>query len=64
MIESIHLKNFRGIRSGKIDGFKKINLLVGPNNSRKSAVLEAIYLACTAEREVILNKAPGAEIKS
>ena len=43
MIESIHIKNFRGIQDGKIDRFSKINLLVGPNNSGKSAVLETIY---------------------
>ena len=48
MIESIHIKNFRGIQDGKIDRFSKINLLVGPNNSGKSAVLEAIYFSNTA----------------
>lgn len=50
MIESIKIRDFRGIKSGTIGQFKKINLLVGPNNSGKSAVLEAIYLACTASR--------------
>jgi len=50
MIESIKLRDFRGIKTGMIEGFRKINLLVGPNNSGKSAVLEAIYLACTASR--------------
>ncbi len=47
MIESIHIKNFRGIQDGKIDRFSKINLLVGPNNSGKTAILEAIYLTNT-----------------
>lgn len=50
MIESIRIKNFRGIQGGGVDRFKKVNLLVGPNNSGKSAVLEAIYLAGTASR--------------
>ncbi len=54
MIESIHIKNFRGIQDGKIDRFSKINLLVGPNNSGKSAVLETIYLANTASRPASL----------
>lgn len=51
MIESIKIRNFRGIKEGQIDEFRKINLLVGPNNSGKSALLEAIYLACTNSRE-------------
>ncbi len=50
MIESIHIKNFRGIQDGKIDKFSKINLLVGPNNSGKSAVLETIYLLNTSSK--------------
>lgn len=50
MIESIQIKNFRGIGEGEIEGFRKFNLLVGPNNSGKSAVLEALYLANTADR--------------
>jgi hypothetical protein len=51
MIESIKFRDWRGIKSGTIEGFRKINLLVGPNNSGKSAVLEAIYLACAASRK-------------
>lgn len=51
MIESIEIRDFRGIRKGKIQQFRKINLLVGPNNSGKSALLEAIYLACTNSRD-------------
>jgi len=50
MIESIQIKNFRGIQSGRMDRFRKFNLLIGPNNSGKSAVLEAIYLASTSDR--------------
>ncbi len=54
MIESIQIKNFRGIQEGQIDRFSKFNLLVGPNNSGKSAVLEMLYLASTASREASL----------
>ena len=56
MIESIHIKNFRGIQDGKIDKFSKINLLVGPNNSGKSAVLEAIYLSNTNSTATTLER--------
>ncbi len=59
MIESIRIRDFRGIRTGKIEGFRKINLLVGPNNSGKSAVLEAVYLACTASRKAGLHIEDG-----
>jgi predicted GTPase len=54
MIESIKLRDFRGIKTGSIEGFRKINLLVGPNNSGKSAVLEAIYMACANSRKASL----------
>jgi hypothetical protein len=64
MIESIHIKNFRGIQTGQIDGFRKFNLLVGPNNSGKSAVLEALYLASTANRKAHLGIPPvGYDVK-
>jgi len=50
MIEKIQINNFRGIKSGKLQGFRQFNLLVGPNNSGKSAILETLYLASTATR--------------
>lgn len=62
MIENILIKNFRGIQTGQIDRFRKFNLLVGPNNCGKSAVLEAIYLACTADRAASLAVFPSSEV--
>lgn len=63
MIHYIEIKGFRGIRAGRIDGFRKFNVFVGPNNSGKSAVIEAIYLANTASREVglIVERESGVE---
>jgi len=43
LIESIDIKNFRGIRSCRIEQFATVNVLVGRNNSAKSCILEAIY---------------------
>ena len=43
MIERLILSRFRGIRKGVIKDMGKINLLVGPNNSGKTAILEALY---------------------
>lgn len=50
MIESVHFRDFRGIQRGGIERFRHINLLVGPNNSGKSTVLEGLYLAATVSR--------------
>lgn len=44
MIEKITIKNFRGIAKGEIEGFTKLNIFVGRNNSGKSTVLDAIAL--------------------
>jgi hypothetical protein len=54
MIESIHIRNFRGIQTGHLDRFRQFNLLVGPNNCGKSTLLEALYLAGTASRDATL----------
>ncbi|MBP3745640.1 MAG: AAA family ATPase [Prevotella sp.] len=42
--KNIEIKNFRGIDHLKIDGFSRVNILVGQNNSGKSTVLEAIAM--------------------
>ena len=47
MIESLKIKNFRLFKELEIDGFKRVNLIVGKNNSGKSCLLEAIYLLLT-----------------
>jgi energy-coupling factor transporter ATP-binding protein EcfA2 len=44
MIESLTIANLRGIREGKLDGFFPLTLLMGPNNSGKSTVLEGLFL--------------------
>jgi AAA15 family ATPase/GTPase len=40
----IHIQNFRGLKDIEIKGTKKINILLGANNSGKSSVLEGIFL--------------------
>ncbi len=42
MITSVSIENFRGVREGTIEGLAPISVLVGPNNTGKSTVLEAI----------------------
>lgn len=45
MIQSLTIENFRGIRSGRLDGFASLSVLTGPNGCGKSSVLEALQLA-------------------
>ncbi|MCC7429240.1 AAA family ATPase, partial [bacterium] len=49
-LEKITIENFRGItQSSTVSGFNKMTILVGPNNSGKSTLLESIFLG-TCER--------------
>lgn len=45
MINSITIQGFRGIESGKVKKMTQFNIFVGSNDSGKSTILEAIYLA-------------------
>ncbi len=45
MITSVKIETFRGVREGGVDGLAPISILVGPNNTGKSTVLEAIAVA-------------------
>ena len=44
MIRTLTLRNFRGVREGELR-LAPLTVLVGPNNSGKSSVLEALFLA-------------------
>jgi AAA15 family ATPase/GTPase len=54
LISSISISNFRGIRSGRIDGLTGINVLMGANGAGKSTVLEAIYLAASSPFKYVI----------
>jgi hypothetical protein len=49
MITNLTLRDFRGIAEGTIQDFAQVNVFVGPNNSGKTTILEALYLATTAD---------------
>ena len=51
MIKRLVIHRFRGIREGTLEDFGKINVLIGPNNSGKTAILEMLYLAGVSGRE-------------
>jgi len=50
MIQSLTIHHFRGIREGVIKNLQAINVLIGPNNSGKSALLELLYLGGLSRR--------------
>ncbi len=50
MIHRLIIHRFRGIKEGVLDNLGKVNLLIGPNNSGKTAVLEMLYLSALAHR--------------
>lgn len=47
MLNTIEIENLRGIQKGKVEGLAPLSILVGSNNSGKSTVLEALYLAAS-----------------
>jgi ABC-type cobalamin/Fe3+-siderophores transport system ATPase subunit len=49
VIESIEIKNLRGIREGKLEGLTPLTILVGPNGCGKSTILEALLIAAHPE---------------
>lgn len=42
MIDQLKIENFRGFRSLHLQGLKRVNLIVGSNNSGKTSLLEAV----------------------
>src|SRR5260370_20033466 len=44
MLTSVHLKNFRGFKDTTVGPLKRVNLIVGQNNTGKTGLLEALAL--------------------
>src|SRR5688572_13926058 len=44
MLTHVHLKNFRGFRDTPIGPLKRVNLIVGQNNTGKTGMLEGLAL--------------------
>src|SRR6266571_6439785 len=49
MIEKLEIENYRGIAHGEISGLAPLTILVGPNSSGKSTVLEALLLSASPD---------------
>ena len=54
MIESLEIQNFRGFEQLKLKDLRRINLVVGPNASGKTAFLEGLFLASGVSPELAL----------
>ncbi|OOV35655.1 hypothetical protein BV61_00110 [Candidatus Synechococcus spongiarum LMB bulk15M] len=44
MLQTLHLRGFRGFDSYRLTGLARVNLVVGKNNCGKTSILEAIEL--------------------
>jgi len=61
VIRKLRLENFRGVVKGEIE-LDKLTILVGPNNSGRTTILEALFLAPNPFRAVPYNPMTAAEL--
>jgi hypothetical protein len=45
-LDRLTIRRFRGLQDLTLDGLGRVNLLVGPNNSGKTSILEAVSVFC------------------
>ena len=45
-LDRVTIDGFRGLRNLTLDGWGRLNILVGENNSGKTSVLEALSILC------------------
>ncbi len=56
ILDSLEIRNFRGLRELRIEHLGRVNLIVGKNNVGKTSVLEALRLyAQPGSPDVVLN---------
>lgn len=57
MLSRVEIENYRGFTSYRMDGLAQVNLLVGKNNSGKTALAEAIHLVTAGGDPAVLAEA-------
>src|SRR5438874_401184 len=58
MMKLVQIQNYRGFQKYVLSGLATVNLLVGKNNSGKTALLESIhFLASGGDPSVLVNSA-------
>lgn len=53
MVKSIHIQNFRCFEDFQLDGFGRVNLIGGMNNSGKTILLEGVWLSAAQNPKTI-----------
>ncbi len=56
MLTRVDIENYRGFPSYRMDGLARVNLLVGKNNSGKTAILEAIHFLASGGDPAVLEE--------
>ena len=59
MINSIEIKNFRGINDGKLENLTPLTILVGANGCGKSTVLDALLIGANSDPTEALSEILG-----
>lgn len=60
MLTRVDISNYRGFKSYRMEGLARVNLLLGKNNSGKTALLESVHLlASGGDPTVLANTASG-----
>lgn len=59
MIESVVIRNLCGVGQGWLGPFGRVNLLMGPNGSGKTTVLEALHLSASSWRPCMAGAVPA-----
>ena len=54
MVDSFTIRNFRSFNEAKVEGCRRINIIVGDNGSGKTALLEALFLALGVSPELAM----------
>ena len=44
MLENFDVEEYRGFKKLHVDGLRRVNLIVGRNNSGKTSLLKAAYI--------------------
>ena len=63
MITRVSIKNFKAIRDASVD-LTPVHLLIGPNDSGKTSVLEAIAAICRSVDHDATNSFLGRSVQS